>query len=144
MSATRLLSVAPAAVAALFIVAEVEMARAGDFASPTSASLDSNFRNTRLSIENNRQNHNNAALARQAANGAAGGAGSLYDEYQNSGAYQNVIWVPLENIGDNNEINVSIGDTQQTADDSDTSASNEISACSDNVLNSSPDSCESN
>jgi len=142
MSAKRIFAITTA-IAITFLIVDVEAVQAGDFASPTSAPLDGSFRNTRLSMENNRQNHNNAALSLQATNGAGVGAGSLYDEYQQSGAYQNVIWVPMENIGDNTTINVTIGDTNQSATDSSANASNEISACSDNILNSSG-SCESN
>ena len=100
-------------------------AQAGDFANPSAASLDNNYRNTRLSMETNRQNQSNVVIAREAAM-QAGGAGSLYDEYQDAQGYQNVIWVPLENIGEGAVINVNVGDAQQSAADSNVDAGNSV------------------
>jgi hypothetical protein len=123
-------------VAGLLACFPFERAQAGDFLNPAPAQLDSQFRNNRLGLESQRRNYSNIASASAFSGTMAGGGAALsYDEYQQSGAYQNVIWIPLENIGEGATINVNVGDSQQSADGSTTGASNEVSEGTNTTMN---------
>ena len=126
------------AVAGLSLSLNAQIATAGDFLTPTAAPFDGSFRNTRLSLEDRRKNHSNVAKAQS---GSGGGGGTSYDEYQQTGTYQNVIWIPMENIGEGAVINVNIGETEQTSDGSTITSSNTV--CDSTILNTSGN-CGSN
>jgi len=116
-------------------------ALAGDFHNPSAAALDGTFRTSRMNMEVNRFSLAQRAAAAAVAGNMVGAAG--IDEYQNTGIYQNVIWVPLNNIGDGNTISVAIGESLQSSDGATLNATNTVAGCSVHILNA-PSECEQN
>lgn len=102
---------------------------AGDFFSPSSAKLTGDFRSERLALETNRFN-----LDLRGGSGS-GGAGALYDEYQDLGLYQNVIWVNVDNVAENSPVNITVGESSQGAEGSNLNGSNTVAGCIQPVLN---------